>query len=87
MLNYSEGTWAELTVKEATALWNELSGAEKDVILQLRAVRWDGYLASKTGRDGLVTRGLAIRYEGFNALSEHGLILLQALGKLEVLTR
>lgn len=82
-----EVNWAALSKFEAQQIWASLSGAEKDVLLQLTKVTWDGNLASKQGRSDLVTKGLASQYEGFQVISNHGLILLQALGKLEQYTR
>lgn len=79
--------WAhQLMKQEAQELWGSMTGAEKDVLLQLRQVRWDGYISSKSGCDSLIHTGLAVRYEGFTALTLHGLRLLHALGKLESLT-
>lgn len=81
-----------LMKQDAQELWSSMTGAEKDVLLQLRQVRWDGYIgwdgyiASKSGRDNLIYAGLAVRYEGFTMLTLYGLRLLHALGKLESLT-
>lgn len=72
---------------KAQVIWKELSGAEKDVIIQLKKVTWDGNLSSKTGRDGLVKRGFAMRYNGYQSLTYSGLQFLCNLGKLEDLTR
>lgn len=72
---------------EIRQIWNSLSGAEKDVLLQLRKVTWDGNLASKHGRNGLVDKGLAFRCNGFQVISKGGLMLLSKLGKLEELTK
>lgn len=83
----NEARWFALSKYEAAQIWAELSGAEKDVLLQLTKVTWDGNLASKVGRCYLVVKGLAIQYEGFQVISNHGLILLQALGKLEQFTK
>ena len=79
--------WAHPLMNHAAQeLWDSMTGAEKDVLLQLRQVRWDGYISSKSGRDSLIYAGLAVRYEGFTALTLYGLRLLHALGKLESLT-
>ena len=79
--------WAHpLTQQDAQLLWYSMSGAEKDVLLQLRQVRWDGYIASKSGRDSLIQAGLAVRYEAYTTLTLNGLRLLHALGRLESLT-
>lgn len=76
-----------LSKKEASDIWAAMSGAEREVLMQLRTVTWDGNLASKVGRSELVVQGYAHQYEGFQVISSNGLILLQALGKLEALTR
>lgn len=87
--NWRQGgvVWAALSKHEARLIWDSMSGAEKDVLMQLRQVRWDGFIASKTGRDALVSAGLATRYEGYTAITAHGVILLESLGLLESLTR
>ena len=72
----------EMTKYEAQQVFNSLSGAAKDVLLQLRAIKWDGYVASKSGRDELVTKGLAIKYEGYQVVSKLGLVVLEQTGKL-----
>lgn len=53
-----------------------LDGNEREVFRQLffSGPTWDGDVASKVGRDGLVDRGLAVRREGWQALSEAGFI-------------
>lgn len=84
---FLDAAWMALTKAEADTLWSALDGAEKDVLMQLRSIRWDGYVSSKTGRDSLVTKGLATRYDGYTAITAHGLILLAQCGRLESLTR
>lgn len=79
--------YAVLTNDEIQRIWDSLSGAEKDVLLQLRKVTWDGNLVSKHGRDGLVNKGLAFRCNGFQVISKDGLMFLSKLGKLEELTK
>jgi hypothetical protein len=75
--------WAHPLVKqEAQELWDSMTSAERVVLLQLRQVRWDGYISSKSGRDSLIHAGLAVRYDGFATLTLYGLRLLHALGKL-----
>jgi hypothetical protein len=68
-------------------LYNDLSGGAKDVLNQLVKVTWDGNISSKVGRDELINKGLATRFEGFTVLSDSGLRVLQILGKLERLTQ
>ena len=86
MQKITDATWHAISKQEAKEIWANMSGAEKDVLLQLRQVRWDGFIASKSGRDSLITFGLATRYEGFTVLTVNGLKLLHALGRLESLT-
>ena len=59
-----------------------LDGAEMEVLLQLRQIRWDGDVASKTGRDSLVRRGLAVRYNGYQVVTQEGMAVLEVLGRL-----
>ena len=51
---------------------NSLSAAERDVFRQLffHGPTWDGDVTSKTGRDGLLEKGLAVRYDGWQMLTE-----------------
>ena len=80
-------SFGAMTKKEAQDLWNSLTGAEQDVLLQLRAVKWDGYLNSKAGRSSLIEKGLVTKYEGYQVVNYNGLALLAQIGKLECLTR
>lgn len=54
----------------------ELSGAAVDVLGQLfvSGPVWDGHLISKTGRDNLVACGLAVRWDGWQTLTQDGLV-------------
>jgi hypothetical protein len=81
MKRLNDVVWMALTLPEAQKIWDELSGAEKDVLIQLTIVTWDGNLASKQGRSDLVVRGLATKYEGYQVISHWGLILLTILNK------
>jgi hypothetical protein len=74
-----------MTKFEAEEIFNGLAGDAKDVLLQLRQVRWDGFINSKHGRDTLIDKGLATRYEGFTMLTVKGLILLAQAGRLHSL--
>jgi len=88
MKNLAEVPWMALTEFEALTIWESMSGAEKDVLLQFRSgIKWDGFINSKSGRDSLIDAGLVMRYEGYSTISNHGLILLEAIGKLECLTQ
>jgi hypothetical protein len=62
--------------KEIQAAGAFLDSFETDVLLQLflSGPLFDGDVSSKRGRDGLVTRGLAIRQNGWQTLSEAGFI-------------
>lgn len=53
-----------------------LDSNEREVFRQLffHGPTWDGDLCSKVGRDGLVERGLAVRREGWQTLTEAGFI-------------
>lgn len=75
------------TKEGANRVWNSLSGAEKDTLLQLTKVTWDGNLASKTGRDDLVEKGMATRFNGYQVITAKGMSVLGHLGKLEEFTR
>lgn len=46
---------------ELLAIWESMSGAERETLraLVLRGPLWDGDVPSKSGRDGLLRRGLA----------------------------
>lgn len=60
-----------------------LSSAEIEVLVQCRSAIWDGNIASKSARDNLFKKNLIIRYEGWQSVSEQGLVLLMLLGKLD----
>lgn len=53
-----------------------LDSNEREVFRQLffHGPTWDGDLCSKSGRDGLVDRGLAVRREGWQTLTEAGFV-------------
>lgn len=59
-----------------------IDAAEREVLRQLREVTCDGNLASKSGRDSLIKRGLAVRCNGWQIASREGLALLETLGEL-----
>lgn len=54
--------------------FNELSGAEKDVMMQLFVCgpTWDGNVIAKSGRNDLVARGLARHRNGWAYLTDDG---------------
>lgn len=49
--------------QEARDVWKSLTGAEKDTLICLckRGPTWDGDVPSKSGRDGLLAKGLAAK--------------------------
>jgi hypothetical protein len=59
-----------------------LGGNERDVFRQLfiHGPTQDGDLISKVGRDGLVERGLAVRNDGWQTLTEAGFVAAMAAG-------
>lgn len=64
---------------------NEQQGKVRlEALTQLLQLTWDGNLISKQHRDALVEAGYASRINGWNIISENGVILLQNLG---VITR
>ena len=59
-----------------------LNNLEKDTLWQMfrYGPTWDGDLCSKSGRDGLVQRGYAGRFDGWNWLTDDGARLACELG-------
>lgn len=53
-----------------------------DQLGQLLTVTWDGSLLSKASRDELVSAGYAYTLNGWNSITENGIILLVNLGYL-----
>lgn len=51
-------------------------------LIQLLTVTWDGDLIHKTGRDGLVKRGLAINRDGWNVITPEGIGVLESIGAI-----
>ena len=49
---------------------------------QLKKLTWDGNLISKRDRDELYKKELIIKINGFNIISEKGIIYLYDLGLL-----
>lgn len=49
-------------------------------LLQLLRITFDGDLISKAHRDELVKNGLAFKVEGYNLITEKGIIYLNQLG-------
>lgn len=62
--------------------WDDLCGAEKDVLTQLCTVCWDGNLASKHGRSELVAKGLAVQWNGYQVITAAGIQVLLAANRL-----
>jgi len=67
--------YSETSTEICENIFSELSGAAKEVMGQLfvKGPTVDGNLASKSGRDELVDKGLAFRVNGFQSLSKEGL--------------
>lgn len=57
-----------------------LSPSEVEQLLQLRIMTWDGNLISKTARGVLVKLGLAVRWNGYQVITQDGLAVLDSLG-------
>lgn len=66
-----------MTETAGIARFEDLNSAEREVLgaLFVRGPLDDGDVPSKSGRNGLVARGLAFACEGWNALTEAGLRL------------
>lgn len=64
-----------------------LNGAEIDTLLACRKVTFDGDVPSKVGRDSLCKMGLIVRWNGFQVVSQHGLAMLEILGKLDEMSQ
>lgn len=59
-----------------------LSGAELEVLRQLRMTVWDGNVVSKSARDSLVSKGLAVRCNGWQVITREGMAILDTLGEM-----
>lgn len=60
-----------------------LSSAEMEVLKQCMHPVWDGNVASKAARTDLVRKGLVVRFNGWQIVSQEGLALLEQLGLLD----
>ena len=56
---------------------------ELEQLEQLKTVTWDGNLISKTARDALVKKGLAVRENGWQVITPLGIQKLLELGLLK----
>lgn len=56
-----------------------LDDAEREVILQLRKVTWDGDVCSKSARDSLVKRGFAVRWNGYQVVTRLGMAWIETV--------
>lgn len=64
------------------------NSAERDVLKQLaQSPRWDGDLNSKFGRDLLVEKEMASRWNGINFLTQYGYVVADVLYKLDKLVK
>jgi len=68
---------------ERLALIPELDGNELEQLQQLFHPRWDGNVISKYGRDSLVNKGLAERWNGWNFITNLGMAVLELRGVLD----
>lgn len=67
-------------IEEAKRDWESLNGAEKDTLICLcrHGPTWDGDVPSKSGRDGLLQKGLAAKVviknnqQGYQAATYRG---------------
>jgi len=57
--------------------FGDLSSGAKEVMMQLFVMgpTWDGNLVSKQGRSELIEYGLVFKVEGFQSLTESGLLM------------
>ena len=60
-----------------------LSPAECEVLRQCMHPVWDGNVASKSARDSLFRKGIIVRFNGWQIVSEQGLAMLRILGYLD----
>jgi len=56
-----------------------LSSMQMDALKQLTSVVWDGYLISKSARYDLMDKGLVVKVQGFQVISQQGLAVLEHL--------
>ena len=68
--------------------WYEFDSDEREfgrmleALKQLRSTVWDGNLISKTARDSLDRKGLIVRWNGWQVISQEGMAVLDALGMM-----
>jgi hypothetical protein len=64
-------------IKKEYTIFKSFGGFEKDVFNQLfvKGPTWDGNICSKNGRDSIISRELAVHYEGWTQLTKLGLAL------------
>ena len=60
-----------------------LNAGQLEALQQLRSTVWDGNLIGKSYRDQLVTLGLACRWNGWQVITQLGMILLETLGYMQ----
>jgi hypothetical protein len=60
-----------------------LTPAEMDVLKQCMHPVWDGNLASKSARTELIRKGLVVKFNGWQIVSQEGLAMLEQLGLLD----
>lgn len=59
-----------------------LSPAELEVLRQCRRTIWDGNIVSKVARGSLVRKGLVTRWNGWQVITQTGMVVLDALGEM-----
>jgi hypothetical protein len=56
---------------------------ELECLVQLLRIVWDGDVISKTERDSLVSKGFAVRVEGFQVITAAGIRFLLEKGIID----
>ena len=59
-----------------------LNPAELEVLRQCRMTVWDGNVASKAARNSLASKGLIVRYNGWQVITKEGMTVLDTLGEM-----
>lgn len=60
-----------------------LSPVEVEVLKQLQKATWDGDVLSKAARTALHSKGLIVRFNGWQVVTLEGLAVLETLGVLK----
>lgn len=59
-----------------------LSPAELEVLRQCRITVWDGNISSKSARGSLADKGLIVRWNGWQVITQEGMAVLDTLGEM-----